>query len=74
MAKAQNETQKRIKILEKLFSLGIKTEEDVKKLTPKDLMKDESLTFADVLMIYDLQESIKNNRLYSFLAEVVEVV
>lgn len=66
---AKNETQKRMKILEKIISLGIKTEEDIKKLTPKDLMKDESLTFADLMLIYDLQESVKNNRLFTFLSD-----
>lgn len=69
MAKMQSETQKRMKILEKVISLGYKTEEDVKKLTPKDLMKDECLTFTDLLLIYDLQESVKNNRLFSFLSD-----
>ena len=66
---AKNETQKRMKILEKVISLGFKTEEDIKKLTPKDLMKDESLTFADLMLIYDLQESVKNNRLFTFLSD-----
>lgn len=69
MAKTQNEMQKRMKILEKVISLGYKTEEDIKKLMPKDLLKDESLSFTDLLLIYDLQESIKNNRLFSFLSD-----
>ncbi|MCM1508436.1 MAG: hypothetical protein NC177_15100 [Ruminococcus flavefaciens] len=69
MAKIQNEMQKRMKILEKVISLGYKTEEDIKKLMPKDLLKDESLSFTDLLLIYDLQESVKNNRLFSFLSE-----
>lgn len=69
MAKMQSEAQKRMKILEKVISLGYKTEEDIKKLTPKDLMKDESITFTDLLLIYDLQEAVKNNRLFSFLAK-----
>lgn len=74
MAKIQKETQKRMKILEKVISLGCKTEEDIKKLTPKDLMKDDSLPFTDLLLIYDLQESVKNNRLFSFLANGVNKV
>lgn len=68
MAKTQSETQKRMKILEKVVSLGYKTEEDIKKLTPKDLTKDESITFTDLLLIYDLQESVKSGRLFSFLS------
>jgi len=69
MAKIQNEMQKRMKILEKVISIGYKTEEDVKKLMPKDLLKDESLSFTDLLLIYNLQESVKNNRLFSFLSD-----
>ncbi|MCM1364970.1 MAG: hypothetical protein NC122_07955 [Faecalibacterium sp.] len=69
MAKIQNEMQKRMKILEKVISLGYKTEEDIKKLMPKDLLKDESLSFTDLLLIYDLQESVKNNSLFSFLSD-----
>ncbi len=69
MAKIQNEMQKRMKILEKVISLGYKTEEDIKKLMPKDLLKDENLSFTDLLLIYDLQESVKNNRLFSFLSD-----
>lgn len=69
MAKTQNEMQKRMKILEKVISLGYKTEEEIKKLMPKDLLKDESLSFTDLLLIYDLQESVKNNRLFSFLSD-----
>lgn len=69
MAKMQSEIQKRMKILERVISLGYKTEEDIKKLTPKDLMKEESMTFADLLYISNLQESVKNNRLFSFLAK-----
>lgn len=74
MAKTQNKTQKRIKILEKLITLGIKTEEDVKKLTTKDIAKDETITLADIPLICELQECVKNNRLYSFLAEGIEVI
>ena len=65
---AKNEMQKRMKILEKVISLGFKNEEDIKKLSPKDLMKEESLSFSELLLIYELQESVKNNRLISFIS------
>ena len=65
---AKNEIQKRLKIIEKVIALGFKTEDDIKKILPNDLIKDNSLTFADILLIYDLQESVKNNKLFSFIS------
>lgn len=69
MAKQVNETQKRVKIIEKLISLGVTSEEQVKKLTPNDLVKSEKMSFADILLIYELQDCVKNNKVFSFLAK-----
>ncbi len=68
MAKTISDMQKKQRILEKLVSLGITTEEDLKKLTPNDLTKNENLSFVELLLIYEMQEAVKNNRLFSFLA------
>ena len=56
-------------MLEKLVSLGIKTEEELKKLTPNILTKDESISFTELLLIYEMQEAVKENRLFSFLVK-----
>lgn len=69
MAKQISELQKKQRILEKLLSLGIKTEEELKKLTPNSLTKDESISFTELLLIYEMQESVKENRLFSFLVK-----
>lgn len=69
MAKTMNETQKRIRIIEKLISLGITNEEQIKKITPNDLLKSADISFEELIMIYDLQECVKKNRVFSFLAE-----
>ena len=69
MAKQVSETQKRVKIIEKLIALGVTTEEQVKKLTPNDLIKSEKMSFADILLIYELQDCVKNNKVFSFLAK-----
>ena len=69
MAKTMNETQKRIRIIEKLISLGITNEEQIKKITPNDLLKSTDISFEELIMIYDLQECVKKNRVFSFLAE-----
>ena len=69
MAKTMNETQKRIRIIEKLISLGVTNEETVKKITPNDLLKSADISFEELILIYDLQECVKKNRVFSFLAE-----
>ena len=69
MAKPMNETQKRVRVIEKLISLGITDEEKVKKLTPNGLLKSDNISFEEVLLIYELQESVKKNRVFSFLAK-----
>lgn len=69
MAKTVSEAQKRAKIIEKLISLGITTEEQIKKLTPAELTTDKNITFADILLICELQECVKNNKVFSFLAK-----
>ena len=65
MAKPMNETQKRVRVIEKLISLGI----TVKKFTPNGLLKSDNISFEEVLLIYELQESVKKNRVFSFLAK-----
>lgn len=69
MAKQVSETQKRVKIIEKLIALGVTSEDQVKKLTPNDLVKSEKMSFADILLIYELQDCVKNNKVFSFLAK-----
>lgn len=72
MAKVPNEVTKRLKLLEKLISLGYTTEEDIKKLTPKDIAVIDDISFADIIEIQQLQESVKSNKLFSYLAKTNE--
>lgn len=72
MAKVPNEVTKRLKLLEKLISLGYTTEEDIKKLTPKDIAVIDDISFTDIIEIQQLQESIKSNKLFSYLAKTNE--
>lgn len=69
MAKQISETQKRVKIIEKLISLGVTDEEKIKKLTPVDLIKSENIGFSEIMLIYELQECVKTNTVFSFLAK-----
>jgi len=72
MAKVPNEVTKRLKLLEKLISLGYSTEEDIKKLTPKDIAVIDDISFTDIIEIQQLQESVKSNKLFSYLAKTNE--
>lgn len=74
MAKVPNEVAKKFKALEKLVSLGISSEDEIKKLTPKDLMDAKDISFADVVMIYQIMESVKQNKLFSFLVKNEKVI
>jgi len=71
-AKAPNEVIKRLKLLEKLISLGLTTEEDIKKLTPKDIAVIDDISFTDIIEIQQLQECVKSNKLFSYLAKTNE--
>lgn len=72
MAKVPNEVTKRLKFLEKLISLGYTTEEDIKKLTPKDIAVIDDISFTDIIEIQQLQDSVKSNKLFSYLAKTNE--
>lgn len=49
--------------------LGITTEDQVKKLEPADLLKCDKLSFEDIMLVNELQFSVKSNKVYSFLAQ-----
>ncbi len=68
-----SEIQKKTKIIEKLAELGFTTEEQIKNLRPSDLTKADNVSFYELITIYKLQESIKNNTVYSFLTAKSEV-
>ena len=72
MAKTISITQKRVKFIEKLISAGVTTEEQIKKITPSDLTGIKDISFTDILLVCELQECVKNNTVYSFLAKKEE--
>ncbi len=72
MPKPISEFQKKIKVIEKLTSMGITTEEQVKQLTPADLSKG-NFSFVEFSIISDLQIAIKSGTVYSFLLSKSEV-
>lgn len=70
----RSKTQMKFEVIEKLASLGINTEEQLEKLTPKELLGVESLSFKEIELIGQLQECVNENLLFSFLtADTVTV-
>ena len=70
-----SKTQMKIEVIEKLASIGINTEEQLEKLTPKELLGVESLSFKEIELIGQLQECVNENMLFSFLtAEITDTV
>ena len=65
--KKTSKVQMKIEVIEKLASLGINTEEQLKMLTPKELLGVESLSFKEIELIGQLQECVNENLLFSFL-------
>lgn len=68
-----NITQMKFEAIEKLALLGITTEEQLKKLTPKEVLANESLSFKEVELIGQLQECVNENLLFSFLTADITV-
>lgn len=69
-----NITQMKFEVLEKLASLGINTEEQLEKMTPKELLGVESLSFKEIELIGQLQECVNANLLFSFLTADISVI
>lgn len=67
MAK-KNEFQEKMKIIEKLAILGIKSEKDIEQLTPRDLLAIENISFAEIDLISQIKLCVQGNTLFSFLA------
>lgn len=69
-----NITQMKYEAIEKLASLGITTEEQLKVLTPKEVLANESLSFKEVELIGQLQECVNENLLFSFLTADISAI
>ena len=66
MAK-KNEFHEKMKIIEKLALLGIKSEKDIEQLTPRDLLAIENISFDEVDLIKQIKFCVQGNTLFSFL-------
>lgn len=65
MAK-KNEFQEKMKMIEKLALLGIKSEKEIEQLTPRDLLAIENISFDEVDLIKQIKFCVQGNTLFSF--------
>lgn len=66
MAK-KSEFQEKMKIIEKLANLGVKSEKDIEQLKPRDLLAIENISFAEIDLISKIKLCVQENTLFSFL-------
>lgn len=59
--------QKIIKVMNKVFAAGFTEEQQIIKMNMDDILKIPGITVADILVINDLQKSIKTNKVITFL-------
>lgn len=74
MSKKNNMLNKKPQILKDLIIAGVLTEDDLKKLTPQDLLKNPAISFSDIKLISEMQKSVKNNKLLTYLSKDINVV
>lgn len=59
----------KIKIINRLYEAGYTDEKAISKLKTKDILDLPDLTRAEMKMICELQEAIKDNRVFSFFVD-----
>lgn len=71
MASKRNTTvltlQQKVKVLQKLFNSGCKTEKDLKALNLQSILQIPDITVPDMTVITELQEQVAKNKLFSYL-------
>ena len=71
MASKRNTTvltlQQKVKVLQKLFDSGCKTEKDLKALNLQSILQIPDITVPDMTVITELQEQVTKNKLFSYL-------
>ena len=58
----------RIKVLEKLFNVGINTDDKLNKLKIEDLLKFQEFTRSDLEIVYGLKEAYSNKNIITYLS------
>lgn len=64
--------QQKIKVLNKLFDYGCKTEKDLQSLTLENILEIKGITIPEMSIITELQKQTKSGKLYSYLGGDVD--
>ena len=67
MAKQVPMRAKKMKLLDKVISAGMTSEEKIIAMTPADMVQLPEITTEELRLLCDMQDSIKNNTFYAFL-------
>jgi len=59
--------QQKVKVLNKLFDNGCKTEKELQALDMESILKIPNITIMDMTIITELQKQVKANKLFSYL-------
>ena len=59
--------QKVVKVINKIFEVGITEEKDISAMTLDEILEIQGITVAEIGMINDLQKAIKANKVITFL-------
>lgn len=68
MSEKRTNFQQKTRVLNKLFSSGVKTEKDLQKLTLENILEIKNITIPEMAIITKLQKQVKSGTLYSYLA------
>ena len=67
MAKQVSMRAKKMKLLDKVISAGLTSEEKIIAMTPTDMVQIPEITIEELRLLCDLQDSMKNNNFFAFL-------
>lgn len=62
-----NSLEHKVKVLNKLFEAGCKTEKALQALTMEKILEINGITIPDMTVIMELQKQAKNHTLFSYL-------
>ena len=68
MSEKRTNFQQETRVLNKLFSSGVKTEKDLQRLTLENILEIKNITIPEMAIITELQKQVKSGTLYSYLA------
>lgn len=64
--------QQKVKVLNKLFEHGFKTEKELQSLTLENILEIKGITIPEMSIITELQKQTKSGKLYSYLGGDVD--